>query len=262
PGHILTRAEVEELFRDHNVEGGAVEDRHVFCALYRVGLLGYLHYDWVSGAWVQRFLRPGEGTLEPDGVLPRAAHYLVHPVLSDVIGQVNPTYTAPLHRTKVGAYGRPWQTAQTLEADTTSRTLCVLAADVQGFGGLMRVGADAPVRHALEQAVRMSAKDAVCAETGGGDAVLILHEDPVALARIARHIVDQVYGAPGQPRRRAALHHGDGLTRRRESDGATAVAGGEAVLCAVRVEPHVEPGQIWATGEVRSQLARRPSLWG
>jgi len=137
----------------------------------------------------------------------------------------------------------------------------VLAADVQGFGGLMRAGADAPVRRALEEAVRMSAKDAVCAETGPGDAVLIIHDDPVALARAARHLVDQVYGVPGQPRLRVALHHGEVLTRRRDSDGATMVAGGQALLCAVRVEPHVEPGQIWATEEFRAQLALQPSLW-
>ena len=58
-----------------------------------------------------------------------------------------------------------------------------------------------------------------------------------------------------------ALHHGEVLTRRRESDGATVVAGGEAVLCAVRVEPHVEPGQIWSTEAFRAQLERQPSLW-
>jgi class 3 adenylate cyclase len=139
--------------------------------------------------------------------------------------------------------------------------LYVLAADIQGFGGLMRAGADAPVRRALEEAVRMSAKDAVCAETGAGDAVLVLHDDPVVLARSARQLVDEVYSAPGRPRLRVALHYGEVLTRRRESDGAAAVAGGEAVLCAVRVEPRVEPGQIWATEEFRDQLARQPSLW-
>src|SRR5262245_27066680 len=35
----------------------------------------------------------------------------------------------------------------------------------------------------------------------------------------------------------------------------------KAVLCAVRAEPHVEPGQIWAMEEFRAQLARHPSLW-
>jgi class 3 adenylate cyclase len=261
PGHILTRDEVEMLFQAHTATTGAVEPQHVFCALYRVGLLGYPLPDRVRGETVQRFLRPGEGTLEPDGVLPRATHYLVHPVLSDVIAQVNPAYVARIDRTNIVGYGRPWLGTRSAESGVTRQMLCVLAADIQGFGGLMRAGADAPVRRALEEAVRMSAKDAVCAEAGAGDAVLIIHNDPVALARSARQLVDEVYGAPGQPRLRVALHYGEVLTRRRESDGATAVAGGEAVLCAVRVEPQVEPGQIWVTEEFRDQLARQPSLW-
>jgi hypothetical protein len=33
------------------------------------------------------------------------------------------------------------------------------------------------------------------------------------------------------------------------------------VLCAARVEPHVEPGQIWVTEEFREQLTRQPSRW-
>ena len=185
----------------------------------------------------------------------------MHPVLSDVIGQGNPAYLGRIDRTNIVGYGRRWLAARNTEPDATPRMLCVLAADIQGFGGLMRAGTDAPVRRALEDAVRIAAKDAVCAETGGGDAVLVIHDDPIALARCARHLVDEVYGAPGQPRLRVALHHGEVLTRRRERDGATVVAGGEALLCAVRVEPHVEPGQIWATEAFRAQLERQPSLW-
>ena len=259
PGHVLTRAEVETMFQEHTVTTGALEPQHVFCALYRVGLLGYPLPDRVRGETVQRFLRPGEATLEPDGVLPRATHYLVHPVLSDVIGQVNPAYLARIDRANVVGYGRPWLGTRSTEPGAIPRMLCVLAADIQGFGGLMRAGADAPVRRALEEAVRTLAKDAVCAETGAGDAVLVVHEDPVALARSARQLVDEVYGAPGHPRLRVALHHGEVLTRPRNGD--TAVAGGEAVLCAVRVEPLVEPGQIWVTEAFREQLARQPSLW-
>ena len=261
PGHVLARDDVETLFEAYTATTDAIEPQHVFCALYRVGLLGYPLPDRVRGETVQRFLRPGEGTLEPDGVLPRSTHYLVHPVLSDVIGQGNPGYLARIDRTNIVGYGRPWLGARSAASGVTQRMLYVLAADIQGFGGLMRAGADAPVRRALEGAVRMSAKDAVCAETGAGDAVLVIHDDPVALARSARQIVDEVYGAPGQPRLRVALHYGEVLTRRRESDGAAAVAGGEALLCAVRVEPYVEPGQIWVTEEFREQLVRQPSLW-
>jgi hypothetical protein len=259
PGHILTRAEVEELFRDHSAEGG--DDKHVFCALYRVGLLGHLHHDWVRGEWVQRFLRPGEGTLEPDGVLPYATHYLVHPVLSDVIGRLNPAYLHRIDRVNVVGYGRSWHGTPPTDPAVTSRPLGVLAGDVHGFGGLMRTGADAAVRHALEEAVRKWARETIAAEIGAGDAVWIVHDDPVVLAQIARHLVDEVYRAPGQPRLRVALHHGEVQTRRRVGDGTPVIAGGDAVLCAARVEPHVEPGQIWVTEEFRAQLAARPSLW-
>lgn len=125
----------------------------------------------------------------------------------------------------------------------------------------MRSGTDGPVRQALEAAVRQWAQDAVAAESGAGDAVWIVHDDPVALTQMARHLVDEVYQAPGQPRLRIALHHGEVQLRRRASDGVLMVAGGDAVLCAARVEPHVLPGQIWATDEFREQLGRKPSLW-
>ena len=261
PGHILTRAEVEDLFDAYGAEPGTLADRHVFCALYRVGLLGDVHHDWLRGGLVQRFLRPGEGTLEPDGVLPGAAHYLVHPVLSDVIGRLNPPYLQRIDRTNVVGYGRRWRTAAASELPTSTETLCVLAGDVHGFGGFMASGADAPVRQALEAAVRKWAHEATAAESHAGDTLWIAHDDPVALAQIARHIMDEVYRVPGQPRLRIALHHGEVQIQRRPTDGALVIAGGDAVLCAARVERFVEPGQIWATEEFQREMVQRPSLW-
>ena len=261
PGHILTRDEVEELFRSHSAEGAVVDERHVFCALYRVGLLGHLHHDWVRGDWVQRFLRPGEGTLEPDGVLPRATRYLVHPVLSDAIGRLNPGYLERIDRVDIVGYGRAWRGTAGGDRAVTTRTLCVLTGDVQGFGGLMRAGVDAGVRQALEDALRKWARETIAAELGAGDTVSVVHDDPVVLAQVARHLMDEVYRAPGQPRLRIALHYGEVQTRRHAIDGTHAIAGGEALLCAARVEPHVEPGRIWVTEEFRAQLAERPSLW-
>jgi class 3 adenylate cyclase len=261
PGHVLTRDEVEVLFQEHNGERGGFEDRHVFCALYRVGLLGYAHHDWVRGEWVQRFLRPGEGTLGPDGVLPRATDYFVHPALSDVIGRFNPAYLARIERVTIVGYGRPWREPPSPTGVQTVRTLCVLKGDIHGFGALMRTGMDGPVREALEEAVKRNAQGAVCAESGAGDSVLIAHEDPTALAQIARHLIDEVYRAPGQPRLRVALHYGPVHVRPRAGDGLPTFGGGEAILLATRVEPHVEPGQIWATEEFRQHLLQQPSLW-
>ena len=136
-----------------------------------------------------------------------------------------------------------------------------MKADVQGFGRLMRAGMDAPVRKALEEAVTRWAPAAAVTETKDGDAALIAADDPVALAQAARHLMDDVYKAPGQPRLRIALHYGEVRTRQRDTDLCTIIVGGEAILCAARVEPIVEPGQIWATEAFRQQFLQRPSLW-
>jgi hypothetical protein len=111
PGHILTRHEVERLLEAHPAEADSSDDGQVFGAMYRAGLVGYVHYDRIRGASVQRFLRPGESTLEVNGVLPRAARYLVHPVLSDVIGRINPRYQERSDRVNIAGYGRPWREA-------------------------------------------------------------------------------------------------------------------------------------------------------
>jgi len=132
---------------------------------------------------------------------------------------------------------------------------------VHGFGGLMHAGTEVPVRQALEDAVRQWSRRAIVAETGAGDSVLILHEDPVFLAQAARHIMDDVYQASGQPRLRIALHYGDVQLQPAAGDEPPVIVGGSAILYASRVEPHVQPGQIWATEAFRDVLVERPSLW-
>jgi hypothetical protein len=259
PGHILTRAEVESIFDDHDAE--ASEDASGMHALYRVGLLGYVQHDLVRGEWRQRFLRPGEATLEPNDVLPLATHYLTHPVLSEVIGRINPAFLQRIDRLNIVGYDRPWHEPGNFDRAESVRPCCVLKADVHGYGSLMRAGIDAPVRKALVDAVTRWAPAAAIIATEAGDAALIADDDPVALAQAARHLMDDVYKAPGQPRLRIALHYGEVRTCQRDTDLRTVIVGGDAILCVVRVEAVVEPGQIWVTEEFRQQFLQRPSLW-
>jgi hypothetical protein len=262
PGPVLTRAEVEELYGNGgNGDATPDEGERAFNALYRVGLLGYVQHDIVRGEWRQRFLRPGEATLEPGGVLPPATHYLLHPVLIGVIGRLNPGFLLRMHRQNIIGYDRPWKSAAADEPQACSALLCLLKADVHGFGGLMSNGTDGPVRKLLADAVAAWSPPGAISEVGHGDSVLIACDDPVALVQTARHLMDAVYGVPGQPRLRIALHHGEVQTREREGDGRRSVVGGTALWCAARVEPVVEPGQIWATEEFREQFVQRPSLW-
>ena len=263
PGPVLTRDEVEALIEEHSAGAqlARMGSQDVFCALYRVGLLGYVQHDRVRGEWRQRFLRPGEATLETHGVLPRASHYLLHPVLSDVIVRVNPGFAQRFDRANIVGYDRPWNEPGRIERTASTRRLCVLKADVHAFAGLMRAGTDGPVRRALEDAVARWAPPSSITEIGSGDALLVADDDPVALAQMARHLMDDVYQAPSQPRLRIALHYGEVQTVQRDTDLRDVIVGGEAVLVASRVEVHVEPGQIWATEAVREQFMQRPSLW-
>ena len=83
--------------------------RQALWALHRVGLLGYVEHDRVRGEWRQRFLRPGEAALDADGTLPPATNYLVHPVLTDLVGRLNPGYLLRVDRHNVIGYDRPWR---------------------------------------------------------------------------------------------------------------------------------------------------------
>ena len=259
-GQVLSHAEAQALIAQPGVDPD--ENGRALHALYKVGLLGYVQHDRARGEWRQRFLRPGDATLDPSGTLPLATHYLVHPVLADVIGRANPAFLRRVDLMNVIGYDKPWRDSDSAEPMIANmQHCCVLKADIQGFGSLMRAGADAPVRRALEAAVRRWTPASAIAETGAGDAALIADDDPVAIAQTARHLMDDVYKAPGQPRLRIALHYGPVRTRPIASGHDAAIVGGDAVLCASRVEPIVEAGQIWATEEFREQLQLRPSLW-
>lgn len=74
--------------------------------------------------------------------------------------------------------------------------LCVLKADVHGFGLLMAADSDGPVRKALNDAVQRWAPPGAAGccrvppgairEAGNGDSVLMVCDDPVALAQTGR----------------------------------------------------------------------------
>jgi class 3 adenylate cyclase len=176
-------------------------------------------------------------------------------VLSEVIARINHDYAKRIDRLNIVGNGRPWREAD----EPRVEMLCVLQADVRGMFALMEKGLDEPVRKAIEQAVVTFADSARSREITEGDRILITHDDPAALARIARRILDDVYDAPGQPRLRVALHFGE---VRLQADGRQSgvVIGGQAIAWAARIEPRVTPGEIWCTEAFCDELKRVPSL--
>ena len=259
PGHVISRAELEA---DRRRGRDAPTARTAFSSLYRVGLLGYVQHDRVRGEWRQRFLRPGEATLETNGALPRATHYLVHPVLFDVIARNNTAFLQRIDRVNIVGYDRPWRESGPVERTLDVRQSCVLKADVQGFAALMRSGLDGPVRAALEEAVRRWAPPAAITEIRAGDAVLIAADDPVALAQTARHLMDAVYQAPGPaapadraPLRRRCRPTGAAPTSARSSSAATRSSARRGS------SRWSSPARSGPPRTFRQQFLERPSLW-
>jgi len=249
--NVLRREEVEEIFFAHNADAGVDDDlEHIFCMLFRAGLLGHLALDHVSGRRIQRFLRPGERIFQPDGLLPPSSHYLVHPVLTGLIARLNPSYVERIDPVNMVGNGRPWRDA----SDRQLKSLLVLRADLDGFGALMQRGLDEAVRDALRHAVERHAAGCLHASLADGDSLLLVDDRILTLIKAARRIMGDVSELPGSPRMRVAIAHGPVAVRDR-GEQPPAIEGGSAVLVASRIEPLVRPGEIWVTEEIRAVLA-------
>lgn len=262
PRHILPRDEVEAIREQYEAVTAAAggSDGHVFGILYRAGLLGCIHQDLVSGTRVQRFLRPGDEALDRGCDLPSSTHYLVHPVLAELVAEFSPEYARNIDPVNVVGDGRPWR-EQGETGDARERALCVLKADIKEFSRFMEAADTGhAVRETLRKAVAHHAAHCLWYEVSEGDAVTIAHDDPNAMINTALRMSEDLFEAPGNPQLRIALDHGpvrldDG------PDGRPVVVGGEPLRRAARIEPHVTAGEIWGTDEFRQALEARPTRY-
>lgn len=64
------------------------EKVHIFCDLYKFGLLGVIEYKEIYDKSKQEFLHIGDKVFESK-ILPHSEYYLIHPILNDIIKQRN-----------------------------------------------------------------------------------------------------------------------------------------------------------------------------
>ena len=260
PSNVLSREDVERLFRAHNAalqeNGAEIDDpEHVFCALFKAGLLGWVGTDLVSSQRVQRFVMPGERTFDPDGVLPESTHYLVHPVLSEIVSRSNARYVEHIDDLNVVGEGRPWRDPE------AERPLCVLQADIRSFSQMM----DDPrtedaVRRTLPAVVERHASHCLLTEIAGGDSLTIVHHDPSGILKVAKRIMEDLFEAEGHPVLRIAIDYGSVRMNARTASGPTAPSG-LPFRTAARLEPHVTPNEIWVTESFTDALHSAPSFY-
>jgi len=91
-----------------------IDKTHVFCELYKIGLLGYVEESLIEkGRYVQKFAVIGEKTFDDVGLLPDSRFYLIHPVLKKRIKEKNPRYKQSESETakhdNIIGYDKPWK---------------------------------------------------------------------------------------------------------------------------------------------------------
>src|SRR5262249_33708887 len=137
--------------------------------------------------------------------LPVSSHYLVHPILAEVVAKHSREYPRNIDPVNVVGNGRPWR-ERGGDAHGNQRVLSVLKADVKEFSRFM----DAPdggrsVSEALRTAVAAHSATCIWHEVIEGDAVIVVHDDPNALINVAYRLSQDLFDAPGHPQLRIAL---------------------------------------------------------
>src|SRR5262245_2887766 len=261
--HILPREELGAVREEYCAlaeAAGILPDGDVFGVLYRAGLLGCIGQDAASRNHLQRFLMPGDEPLDRGSPLPASSHYLMHPILAEMIAKYSHEYPRNIDPVNVVGNGRPWRDEGQSE-HAHERPLCVLKADIKEFSRHMQApDTGQAVWDALRTAVAEHAVRCLWTEVSEGDAVVIVHDDPNALVNVAFRLNEDLFEAPGRPQLRIAVDYGP-VRLDEGSDGRLVVVGGEPLRRAARIEPYVAAGEIWGTEEFRQALESRPTRY-
>jgi hypothetical protein len=255
--NVLVRNDCDRIFLEYADQTGTLDEPlHVFSALFRAGLLGVVDVDLATGRTVQKFLLPGERGFEHGDGLPESSHYLVHPILTSLIAERHPDYARTLDRGNEIGSGRAWVEAGPDEP------LCAIRADILQFSRFIRAGArETQVRDALHDAIEKRRSQCVFVQEDG-DAFLMLHRQPREAIAVAKGIQVELYEATGEAELRIAMDYGRvGLERDRSGEAVAVRRGFELLRNVARIEPLVEPSQIWVTERFKDALERTPSFY-
>lgn len=260
PKSVMSANQLEKVREDYKVEFlkkyECAQDYtdHPFCALYKIGLLGYVGRDAESGDWTQIFQRPGELPIENIGALPKARTYLIHPSLDDAIAERQPRYFENLNTRNIIGNGRRWLKERRIDY--------ILCGDVIAFSEVMRDGGKHRAFNNVVAEAFDDLRDSLdFAQWSGGDSFLFIDKDPAKLIHKVRQFQSDLFDSD---LRIECRFGGDAgfvdLEKSSESSSDIAVLG-LAVQRAARLEPHALPTTIFVTGEFvrRFQIQHKES---
>lgn len=255
--NVVPNAELHRIYAEFlKAEGRRDDDEenpHIFCALYKAGLLGVLRHDTTTNTSRQYFASPGERIFEPDGCLPDSAFYLVHPILEQrICARLGASADTYVERENIVGHDREWIDPPGPD-DSVEEDVFVLKGDIFHFSKFMEESPDraAQITSTLETLVKKFAKGAIVREVTGGDSVFIIHSDARKLIKIAFDIRYGLSELPEHPKLRIAIDFGPVWRRSKKRS----IFSGTPVRIAARIEPVVTPGQIWITHRVEDALS-------
>lgn len=227
---------------------------HVFCTLYKLGLLGHVVNDDSKRRRLQKFSPPGERTFEGDGILPDSELFLIHPILNASIMERNRAYIESRNKRNIVGDGLPW-IMEGEEGPARKRRYCALKADIRGFSQVMDQSPTKALAIKKKLAEFAAAERANCefVSHSEGDSISIVEPRAEKLADAAFRLLDHVKRLGFEVR--IALDCG-AMTMA----SATEMTG-RPFLVAARVEPLVVPNQIWCSEAFLKELRRGPSIY-
>lgn len=227
---------------------------HVFCTLYKLGLLGHVVNDDSRRRRLQKFSPPGERTFEGDNVLPDSELFLVHPVLNASIMERNRAYIENRNKRNIVGDGLPW-VMEGEDGPARKRRYCALKADLRGFSAVMeRSPAKAlAIKKKLAEFALAEGKNCEFVNHSEGDAVSIVERDAGKIADAAFRLLDLVRQQGFELR--IALDCGPMTVL-----SATEMTG-RPFLVAARIEPLVAANQIWCSEAFLKELRRGPAFY-
>lgn len=245
PSNTFTKQELEtvskaysESFRNKYTTSETHTD-HVFCALFKIGILGYVASD-VDGAIRQAFRPIGEDSLDEAGILPDVERYIVHPSMDNLIGELNPKYYQSLNKYNVIGNGRVWREERSISY--------VVKGDVKGFS---KICAEENKATEFDKYIRKSLREVSqgidYSEVSGGDSVLMVDKNPVSVISAASELAIKLENSEFNCQMRFGAHAG--FISIVAENGVKRLQGGYALRTAARLEQAGIPGIVLASDQ-------------
>lgn len=189
--NVLSRRDLEEVSKQYDASVG--HQSHIFCLLYKIGLLGYVTRPDLDDRRVQQFVPPGVLTFADDGVLPEASHYLIHSVLDGIIRPYSERYREKFNKWNIVGHSRIWR--------RPTDSICIIEGDIRDYSSIMD---NADLAHAFPKQFEASFAEhswgLLYAEQIKGDSFRIGDVNPLrliaALQRILRE-AQQIHSGIG-----------------------------------------------------------------